>query len=105
MRSYASGMENGMHQKAYLQIFWSRVSMQCKPCKVGYKLKTVILGVDVKHLEHNAALDASFLNRNLVKNEWKRSQKTTKDKNAGTAGVNMLDLEPGSFGAFEFGEE
>ena len=69
------------------------------------KLNKVISGGDVLHAEHNAALDASFINRDLGKTEYERTQDALNAASTGGAEVNMSDLGAGSFGAFEFGDD
>ena len=65
----------------------------------------MISGGDVLHAEHNAALDASFINRDLGRTDYERSQDVKNATSAGGAEVFMSDLGAGSFGAFEFGED
>ena len=69
------------------------------------KLNKVISGGGVLHAEHNAALDASFINQDLGRTDNERSQDVKNATSDGGAEVNMSDLGAGSFGAFEFGED
>ena len=68
------------------------------------KNNRVISGGDVLHAEHNAALDNSFINRDLGRTDYERSQ-DVKESTAARGEVNMSDLGAGSFGAFEFGDD
>ena len=68
----------------------------------------VISGASIRHAEHNAALDASFIDRSLGQTQWEKEQAAAMiadQKSNASAAVHMSRLEPGSMGGFAFDEE
>jgi len=57
------------------------------------------------HSKHNATIDASFINRDFAYTPWERQNMDLLNAGATTSEVIMPALKPGSFGAFDFGEE
>ena len=71
-------------------------------------MQQVISGASICHAEHNAALDASFIDRSLGQTQWEREQAAAlvaDQKTQASAAVHMSRLEPGSMGGFAFDEE
>ena len=99
------GWTMGSIKKLICKSFDEESARNANLARWDRKLNKVISGGDVLHAEHNAALDASFINRDLGRTDYERSQDVKNATSAGGAEVNMSDLGAGSFGAFEFGED
>ena len=63
----------------------------------------LITGGVIKQVKHNAKLDVSFIDRSLGRTFQERAGEMDETNSAKMMGVQMLELEPGSFGDFEFG--
>ena len=57
------------------------------------------------HSKHNATIDESFINGDVAYTPWDRQNMDLLNAGATTSEVIMPALKPGSFGAFDFGEE
>ena len=69
------------------------------------KRNKVILAGNVKQEQHEALLDKRFIKRRLGMTAWEIEAELKEASDMAAMGINMSELQPGSFGAFEFNKD
>ena len=91
-------MSKPSYPKAFL------LELNASKAKWCNKIQRVIQGAYIAFQEHNDTLEPSFIDTKHVYIDWERANlEAAQQSNANE--VNMPAFAPGSFGAFDFGED
>ena len=72
--------------------------------KYDKKTGKIVSGAAIQHAAHNAALDKSFINRNLGLTSWEKEEIAQKEAEERESAVTRSKFGPESMGGFDFGD-